>query len=81
VCSGDEVLLHTELGEFALFQSDIEYLADKWKHKHAWYSKMSLEKLAEVCHEELKEFIKTKDTTCLDNAEEGLEYLAKKLRA
>ena len=78
--SGDEVILHTELGEFTLFQSDVQYLADKWKHKHAWYTKMPLEQLAATCHEDLKAFIESRDITYLDNVEEGLAYLAEQLR-
>jgi hypothetical protein len=79
-CYDDEVIINTDLGEFTLSQDDKLYLADKWKHKHAWYTKMPLEQLAETCHEELEEFIRTGDKTYLGNAEEGLAYLAEQLR-
>jgi hypothetical protein len=79
--NGDEVILCTELGDFTLFQSDVQYLADKWKHKHAWYVKIpTLSMLAKACHEELEAFFESGDKTHVDNAEEGLAYLAERLQ-
>jgi len=79
--SGDEVILQTELGEFTLYQSDVQYLADKWKHNHAWYVKIpTLPMLAKACHDELEAFFESGDKTHVDNAQEGLAYLAERLQ-
>jgi hypothetical protein len=80
IYSGDKVIINTELGELTLSHTDTQRLADKWRHEHAWYAKIPLEQLAELCHQELEEFIRTGDKTYLGNAEEGLEYLAEKLQ-
>jgi hypothetical protein len=78
--SGDKVIINTELGELTLSHTDTQRLADKWKHEHAWYAKIPLEQLAELCHEELGFYTRTGDKMYLDNAEEGLEYLAEMLQ-
>ena len=78
---GDEVILNTELGEFTLSLEDKLYLADKWRHNHAWYVKIpTLSMLAKACHDELEAFFESGDKTHVDNAEEGLAYLAERLQ-
>ena len=78
--SGDKVIINVEWGELTLSHTDTQRLAYKWKHKHAWYVNVPLEQLAELCHQELEEFIRTGDKTHLGNAEEGLKYLAENLQ-